>query len=299
MSDTPLTIVQQGPVEYAEFGDPRGTPTIFFHGFVGSYYQALAADVAARQAGLRIIAPNRAGVGKSVFVRSQCFRQMNAALIELLTKRLGVRECNFIAVSGGTPHALACVEHAGLVVRAMALVSPLGPLRVPAVHRGFSPRLRTLLSGIRIPGIGPMLARTVLGHKRTRFLADLRPHVLQFIRRVSPADLERFMNNTERCLDFFVADHRSVLEPQHAAQALAQELQRYWQWQIARPTTEWPAVALWHGHDDTLVPRSSAQYLAQALGVDHVRWLPGGHFAGLGALRDICQFLANPTRASC
>jgi pimeloyl-ACP methyl ester carboxylesterase len=50
---------------YAEFGDPNGAPVIALHGTPGSRLMFALADQAARERGLRIIAPERPGYGLS------------------------------------------------------------------------------------------------------------------------------------------------------------------------------------------------------------------------------------------
>ena len=55
-------------LEVREYGDPAGHPALFFHGLIGSHHQASYIAEQAMQHELRIIAPNRPGVGKSEFV---------------------------------------------------------------------------------------------------------------------------------------------------------------------------------------------------------------------------------------
>ena len=55
-------------LEVQECGDPAGHPAFFFHGLIGSHHQASYIAEPARENGLRIIAPNRPGVGRSEFV---------------------------------------------------------------------------------------------------------------------------------------------------------------------------------------------------------------------------------------
>ena len=55
-------------LEVKEYGDPAGHPALFFHGLIGSHYQASYIADQAMQQELRIIAPNRPGVGRSEFV---------------------------------------------------------------------------------------------------------------------------------------------------------------------------------------------------------------------------------------
>ena len=56
-------------LEVREYGDDAGHPAFFFHGLIGSQYQAAYIADQAREHGLRIIAPNRPGVGASEFIK--------------------------------------------------------------------------------------------------------------------------------------------------------------------------------------------------------------------------------------
>ena len=42
---------------YAEFGDPRGKPVLFFHGYPGSRWDGAETGHAAERVGVRLIAP--------------------------------------------------------------------------------------------------------------------------------------------------------------------------------------------------------------------------------------------------
>jgi pimeloyl-ACP methyl ester carboxylesterase len=48
-------------IGYAEFGDAKGLPVLAIHGTPGSRYMFALTDQAARERGLRIIAPERPG----------------------------------------------------------------------------------------------------------------------------------------------------------------------------------------------------------------------------------------------
>lgn len=70
-----LVITRSGrKVEVREYGDASGHPVVFFHGLIGSHHQASYVGDQASKQGLRIIAPNRPGVGASEFVVRNCRR---------------------------------------------------------------------------------------------------------------------------------------------------------------------------------------------------------------------------------
>lgn len=52
-------------VSYIEIGDPNGTPAFYFHGSPSCRFEAIPLEAGAKKAGLRIIAPDRPGIGQS------------------------------------------------------------------------------------------------------------------------------------------------------------------------------------------------------------------------------------------
>ena len=71
-----LLVMRDGrKLEITEYGDRAGHPAFFFHGLIGSHHQASYISDEAGRIGLRIIAPNRPGVGRSEFIeRKSCSR---------------------------------------------------------------------------------------------------------------------------------------------------------------------------------------------------------------------------------
>jgi pimeloyl-ACP methyl ester carboxylesterase len=68
MVNNVIVVQSERKLEVEEYGDPAGHPVFFFHGLIGSHYQASYVAEQAEREGLRIIAPNRPGVGRSEFV---------------------------------------------------------------------------------------------------------------------------------------------------------------------------------------------------------------------------------------
>ncbi|SEW09549.1 alpha/beta fold hydrolase [Halobacterium jilantaiense] len=92
---------------YAEYGDPDGTPLVFCHGFPGSRIQGSLLREAAREHGVRVLAPDRPGVGQS---GAAGVRPLGAWAddVATLADRLGVDEYGVLGFSAGGPRALAC-----------------------------------------------------------------------------------------------------------------------------------------------------------------------------------------------
>lgn len=92
---------------YAEYGDPEGTPLVFCHGLPGSRVQGSLLREAAREEGVRVLALDRPGIGRSGAARLRPLGDW-AADVATLMNRLDVDEYGVVGFSAGGPYALAC-----------------------------------------------------------------------------------------------------------------------------------------------------------------------------------------------
>ena len=103
-------------VSYAQYGDPRGRPLIFFHGWPGSRLQARIFDAPARLCGIKVLAPDRPGIGLStggcfpgvadwVDTLADWFEAMDIISFYTLGIRSArpIRSCAYLAWSSGSP----------------------------------------------------------------------------------------------------------------------------------------------------------------------------------------------------
>src|SRR3984957_6239123 len=107
--DNTLAMRDGRTLEVREYGDPGGHPILFFHGLIGSHHQASYIDDQARRHGLRIIAPNRPGVGRSDFLGRKTPLEV-VADVEALPSAIKLGQSSVIGISGGTPYALATLQ---------------------------------------------------------------------------------------------------------------------------------------------------------------------------------------------
>src|SRR6516165_10457404 len=99
-----LLVMRDGrKLEVQEYGDRAGHPAFFFHGLIGSHHQAAYVSEQAEQAGLRIIAPNRPGVGRSEFAVRGSAREV-VRDVEDVAEALGLERFSVIGISGGAPY---------------------------------------------------------------------------------------------------------------------------------------------------------------------------------------------------
>src|SRR5258708_31518611 len=94
-----LIVTRSGrALEVTEYGDPAGDPAFFFHGLIGSHYQASYIAETAKEKGLRIIAPNRPGVGRSEFtIRKSPLEAVPD--VEDIARHLGLDQFSVVGIS--------------------------------------------------------------------------------------------------------------------------------------------------------------------------------------------------------
>lgn len=104
--ETRTLTVGRREVVYCEIGDPRGTPVLSAHGSPGSRYQLLPLHQAALDTGLRIIAPDRPGFGRTSADGDSGFDTGGADAVALLD-HLGIERAAALGFSGGAGYSLA------------------------------------------------------------------------------------------------------------------------------------------------------------------------------------------------
>lgn len=112
---------------YAEYGERTGFPLLYCHRHGSSRLEAGFMHKSARQAGFRIVAVDRPGMGSSDFNRSGDLDSFARDLIELADK-LGLVRFGLICNGGGSAFALATAHAFPQRVSLLLGVSALPPL---------------------------------------------------------------------------------------------------------------------------------------------------------------------------
>src|SRR5436305_12226700 len=74
---------------YAEYGDPAGKPVLFMHGYPDSHLTRNPDDGLTASLGVRLIIPDRPGIGQSDFAPARAVLD-RAADVAALADRLGL-----------------------------------------------------------------------------------------------------------------------------------------------------------------------------------------------------------------
>jgi pimeloyl-ACP methyl ester carboxylesterase len=263
-------------LEFRQYGDPAGHPTFFFHGLIGSHFQASYVDTEARENGLRVIAWNRPGVGRSDFVRRATALDA-VSDVEDVARALGLAEFSVIGISGGTPYALAVLDRLPDRVRTTTVISGMGPTRLSGALKGMERRRRTFL------GLGsryPRIASRVFHKAGVAFSSDPRRFLDRLIATWVKPDQTIFRDPV--VYDLFLRDLRAVFSGARPAEGLAQELGIYRNYGVSPGRLRSDRrVTLWHGLDDSIVPPSMAWAMSRELPNCEAHLVPGGHFVAV------------------
>ena len=163
-----------------EFGAPDGEPVFLCHGWPGSRRMAAGLDDAARACGVRLLSPDRPGVGLSTAQPGRTLRDWPALLGEIATQ-LGLEKFRVIGVSGGGPYALVAAWAMPERVLAAACVCGAPPLAESASTSGLHPLYRTLIGLYRWRrGALRTLFRVARPFATVRPPDWLWPHLLRF-----------------------------------------------------------------------------------------------------------------------
>ena len=125
---------------YAEYGDPEGRPVLMVHGNPGSRLFWGRLPGAPFRPGLRLIVPDRPGVGLSDFSAGRTVADWPDD-VESLLNSLGIKRIDLFGASAGGPYALACAWKIPHRLGSVGVFAPMGPF-LPETSEGLVPHLR-------------------------------------------------------------------------------------------------------------------------------------------------------------
>jgi pimeloyl-ACP methyl ester carboxylesterase len=241
---------------YAEYGDPRGRPLIYLHGFPGSRLAGGALDEAARAGGVRVLAPERPGLGLSSPQPGRTLLD-HARDVRSLAEALGLGRFTVLGESGGGPYALACAHELPDLVDCVAVVCGLGPVAGAGATAGIALKERI---GYAIAARAPLLA----GRALVPIAAWARRRPRQFLH-VTRWQLGQADRQTLRgpLGDLVAADFAEAFR--QGGRGVGQELALLFRPWPFDPSTIRVPVAFFHGAQDRTVAVAVARELAPSV----------------------------------
>jgi pimeloyl-ACP methyl ester carboxylesterase len=264
-------------------GEQGATPVLFCHGLADSRLSAHLFTQAARELGLRLVAPDRPGIGGTDPRRLRRLADWvgDAALV---LDALGAGPAALLGVSAGGPFAAACAAQIPGRVRSLTLLSPLGPPGWPT--RGMAPGQRLALELARH---APPFGGWFLGRLAT--LARRSPRLFLRLATSELPDIDARAIEQPGMREAFLTSYVEAFR--RGSWGVAQDLRvltRPWGFELGSITVP---TAIHHGDADTTVPPQHARLLAEVIPGARLQLYPGhGHFSILGATREVLAPLA-------
>ncbi len=122
---------------FAEFGDPKGIPIFYFHGFPGSRLEAGKFHDIAMANHIRLIGIDRPGMGMSTMNKNRSMLDWPADAVEF-ADALKIDKFSVIGHSGGAPFVAACAFAIPHRLHGAAIVSGMAPFEKPESQMGMS-----------------------------------------------------------------------------------------------------------------------------------------------------------------
>ena len=274
---------------YAEYGVPDGRVVLWMHGLPGSRLDWSIGNGPAlvTELGLRVIAPDRPGFGRSTPHTGRTHASF-AKDLDVLTQSLGIETGTLLGYSGGAPYALAAAQTrtGGLSADAVVLVSPIGPRSTPQFGHGLGQTDKVMLTLVRVPSLARLAMRSAIRAAREqpdKFLGTLRK---DFSRSASDIRLLDDPETAERVLTAF-----REATAQGAGGCVSDWALWGKKWSLDRHSGL-ARTHIWHGDDDPLVPLHHAQHLQQLCPGSQLNvWSGEGHLHDDHAWREVLSAL--------
>ncbi len=244
-------------LSYATWGDPEGTPCFLFHGWPGSRLMGLLLDDLCRRRGVRLVAPDRPGFGRSDPQPERTLPHWPSD-VAFLADTLGIEKFAVVGISNGGPYALACGALTPERLTGLAVVSGMGPIHREGARQTLSSQVQLTFS---LNAMSPLASEVVVW-------------ALAFGARFAPVLMASQMRLAAPPSDLAVLDRPEVIEALkreyaeaffQGAQGLNHEigLMRS-RWGFSLSTIGLP-VHLFHGEQDANVPVALAQQVVAEL----------------------------------
>jgi pimeloyl-ACP methyl ester carboxylesterase len=255
---------------YEEYGDPSGFPVLSFHGGLSSRLDAAPANDAALAAGVRLVSPDRPGMGLSTYQPGRRLLDWPAD-IDALAQALGIGRFAVMGWSAGGAYAAVCAAKMDGRVTAAALLSSAVPLDLYGTTRGLTSEDRALLFLTRrLPWLASAAMKfSIVNASNTRLLRavvrSFPPADRSVLAEWGPPDLalafvrEALRQGTAGC----VQDYRIFGDP----------------WGFSLEEIRVP-VQIWEGSDDRTGPPGYRAFLQRHIAHATVTVVPGeGHLS--------------------
>lgn len=271
---------------WTEWGDPEGTPVLFFHGLPSCRLMHPDSELS-RSRKVRLITVDRPGFGHSDPKPGHTLVGWADDVAEF-SAGLGIQRFALAGASGGGPFVAACAWKLPERVTRAAILGGSGPVDAPGAMEGIAWERR---AGYWLARHAPWLFKLAV-QRRGDPRKDPEVFFAQYTRHNPPADQELLAQPAVRKM--FLASYQEATR--QGLDAFAWEVQLVSRsWGFALPEISVP-LTLWHGDLDNSTPLGMSRALAQQIPGSQLRVISGaGHLLFLSHWAEILDDLLAPS----
>ncbi len=252
---------------YSCHGPKGGKPVFYLHSFTGCHTECAIFADAIERIGIRLIAPDRPGFGRSPPAPDMTFRDWPEYVMQLADE-LEIQRFHVLAMSGSSAYALACALAMPERICGMALVSPMGEVCTIDDVRDMMPLNRRVLE---IMLLSPLWLCRFIAHLMARaFSTDFSAYLERILPHVAESDRHLLNKASTRIL----IEQQFIESRRYCRSAFGEDMIRYsrpWNLELERVPVP---VAIWHGEDNRHIPIAMARRLASCIPGCRTHWLP-------------------------
>jgi pimeloyl-ACP methyl ester carboxylesterase len=268
-------------MRYAQYGDPGGFPVVSAHGGLACRLDVQAAAPIAEQCGVRLIAPDRPGVGGSDPKPGRSILDWAGDVAELLGT-LGIARFAAMGWSLGGQYAAALGHAMSMRVTRVAIVAGALPLDEPGLLADLPEIDRTF---IRLSQRNPWLARQ--SFRAMRIAAFAAPGLYGWLAANDLGAADGAVLRAQGYAEFAKMSREALRQPRGVVE---EYLVMTRPWGFAPEDLKMP-VDVWAGTEDQLLDPTWPQRLADRIPDATLHLMPGGHFLAHLYYRDIFERL--------
>ena len=257
---------------FAEFGDRKGKPIFYFHGFPGSRLEARLAEKISLDTQVRFIAIDRPGYGLSSFKPGRTLVNWADDVVDLANS-LRLERFSILGVSGGGPYAAACAAKIPHRLDSVGIVCGMGPVDVPGLMRTMPLAYRL---GLRLASRLPQIA--IVLYSFSAFFFRNYPRFMLSILSGKVAEPDKIALKNKEFIKILSASFREAFRRSLRWSASDAVLySRPWGFDLQDIRIR---IHLWHGERDRIVPPELGRHMAQVIPDCSATFYPDeGHFS--------------------
>jgi pimeloyl-ACP methyl ester carboxylesterase len=244
---------------YAEFGSSSGQPVLHCHGAPSSRAEGelLLDNGTLTELGLRVIVPDRPGIGRSDFQRGRRIVDWPADVLEL-ADALRLDSFAVVGESGGSPYAAVCGALLADRVRVVGLIGCLAPADSPGALAAMPMPLRVMF---RLARVAPPVLRALF-RLNLRMIRKGGERAGERMAASFPEPDRTLLSRKEIRDGFMACFEEACRQGTHGPAWDLRLIARPWGFDLG--TIAVP-VLLWHGERDANVPVTHGRYLASVI----------------------------------